>query len=352
MPEGPIPTARVRRRKPIEAKIDPPPEAANLIHTTFFSFENAEPSARSTVRQVSARGRRVAWQLDVEVSASAIPVPQLAPPAVERVIKRNEIAELRGIRPESPARPAFANQRFFPSRIPAPRRQHVVTRDGKRLDPLEVFLPDTRFVYQDSSYPWRAAGRVTSSGRSGSGVLVGPRHVLTASHVVNWSSPNATFIANQFDNTNNGMTFATLIWRYEPIGSVNTGNVDEDYAVLVLERPLGGTLGWMGSRTYNDDWDNEPYWANVGYPASLGGGDRPVYHDDIMMFEVDGGSMKAMNSITADLTPGHSGGPVFGWWDAEPYVVGVVSAQGLGANWISGGSAMVNLVKTARLLTP
>jgi hypothetical protein len=30
----------------------------------------------------------------------------------------------------------------------------------------------------------------------------------------------------------------------------------------------------------------------------------------------------------------------------------VVSAQGLGANWISGGSAMVNLVKTARLLTP
>lgn len=352
MSAGPIPTTRIRRRKPIKAKVDPSPDALNLIHTIFFSFENGEPSSRSTVRRVYAGGRRVAWRVDLEIGAAGMPAPLLAPLAVERVIKRNEMEQRTAVRPESPVRPDFADQRYLPNRIRTRRRPRVLTRGGKRLDPLVVFRPDTRFVYQDSSYPWRAAGRVLSSGASGSGVLVGRRHVLTASHVIDWTTPNALFIANQFDTTNNGMAFATLIWRYEHINNVDTGNVDEDYAVLVLDRPLGDTLGWMGSRTYNDDWDNQPFWSNVGYTGSLGGGDRPVFHDDITMLEVDGGSMKAMNSFTADLTEGHSGGPVFGWWDAGPYVVGVVSAQGLGANWISGGSAMVSLVKTAKQLTP
>jgi len=32
-----------------------------------------------------------------------------------------------------------------------------------------------------------------------------------------------------------------------------------------------------------------------------------------------------LESETADLTPGNSGGPMFGWWNGDPRLVGVVS---------------------------
>ena len=59
-----------------------------------------------------------------------------------------------------------------------------------------------------------------------------------------------------------------------------------------------------------------------------------------------------MSSITADLTEAHSGGPVFGWWDNGPYIVGVVCGQGQGRNWISGGTSMVRLIQDALAQTP
>jgi V8-like Glu-specific endopeptidase len=55
---------------------------------------------------------------------------------------------------------------------------------GRPVDPLFVYPPDGRHVFKDTSYPWRACGRVTTNGGQGSGTLVGPRHLLTASHVI------------------------------------------------------------------------------------------------------------------------------------------------------------------------
>src|SRR5207247_5840132 len=41
----------------------------------------------------------------------------------------------------------------------------------------------------------------------------------------------------------------------------------QDYVVVVLDTRLGDVCGWMGSRTYSDDWDGEAYWRHVGYPG-------------------------------------------------------------------------------------
>ncbi|HKA35635.1 MAG TPA: hypothetical protein VKH43_02390 [Thermoanaerobaculia bacterium] len=85
----------------------------------------------------------------------------------------------------------------------------------------------------------------------------------------------------------------------------------------------------MGSRTYDSDWDEEPWWRTIGYPGDLGGGVRPVYEQDFDLDEeaLDYGSARAM-TCGADLMKGHSGGQVFGFWDEMPYVVAVVSAEG------------------------
>ena len=57
-----------------------------------------------------------------------------------------------------------------------------------------VYPPEDRQVYYPSGYPWQCIGKVYawndinagSPSWWGSGVLIGPRHVLTAGHVVPW----------------------------------------------------------------------------------------------------------------------------------------------------------------------
>jgi hypothetical protein len=73
---------------------------------------------------------------------------------------------------------------------------------GKFFDPLRrlkkgehmattIFPPDQRFVFSDTSFPWCTTGKVDTGGGWGSGVLIGPRHLLCASHMMTWN-PNNT----------------------------------------------------------------------------------------------------------------------------------------------------------------
>jgi hypothetical protein len=48
-----------------------------------------------------------------------------------------------------------------------------------------VFAPDNRYTFSDTAFPWCTSGRVeTSAGGWASGVMVGPRHLLTCSHAI------------------------------------------------------------------------------------------------------------------------------------------------------------------------
>ena len=70
-----------------------------------------------------------------------------------------------------------------------------------RYDPTTIFSPDGRRAYYDTTYPWRCLVRiVTPRGWSGSGVLIGPRHVLTASHCVDWT-PGWMTVYVMYSNT-------------------------------------------------------------------------------------------------------------------------------------------------------
>src|SRR5215510_12587302 len=65
--------------------------------------------------------------------------------------------------------PPWLGVSFAPKRAGAPPPP-IVTRRGKRLDPLVIHQPDDRRIYNDTTYPWRCVCRITRpDGRRGSG---------------------------------------------------------------------------------------------------------------------------------------------------------------------------------------
>ncbi|MFQ3198942.1 MAG: hypothetical protein ACI81A_002671 [Paraglaciecola sp.] len=171
--------------------------------------------------------------------------------------------------------------------------------------------------------------------------------MLTASHVVDWSSNGAgTVEVHRCAGLVRAITAITRVWFYTKVtGSVSWFKADEDYAVLVTADRIGDLFGWMVTRTYSSLWDDEPYWFNIGYLGSIGSALRPRFQRDKNMMNL--GPARSM-STRADLTPGSSGGPMFAFWNDRPYVVAVVSSEDTEENWCAGGSWLTNLVRHAQ----
>jgi V8-like Glu-specific endopeptidase len=198
----------------------------------------------------------------------------------------------------------------------------------------------------------------------GTGCLVGPRLLLTASHCVQWN-PNGTsgwlrFRPAYYDGfAPFGEAWATKIvaWRHVN-GSVGLNDLDTafDYAVCVLNIPLGNTLGFVGYRTYNSAWNGGAYWQHMGYPLDLSFCERPSFQGGCKIASVGLQSLLGQTGYVLghfnDTFLGHSGGPVWGWFgESFPRVVGVYSAEApvpamntLGDNEFGGGPALSSLI--------
>jgi len=248
--------------------------------------------------------------------------------------------------------------------IPAPLEKELYVK--RYLDPLApkleagvhqgttVFPPDERYTFSDTSYPWSTIGRVDTAGGIASGVLVGPRHLLTCSHVIVWNADNTCgwvqFRPSFFDNNAPfGEAWATHWYAYKKVYGPDI-DVDEgrqDYVVLVLDRRIGEWCGHMGSIPYSDDWDGKPYWSHVGFPGDLAACQRPSYQGSISL---DGAFWEGASHQRiwhrGDVWKGQSGGPFFAWWAGEsfPRVVSVQSGQNADENSSSGGGRMVDLI--------
>jgi V8-like Glu-specific endopeptidase len=219
-----------------------------------------------------------------------------------------------------------------------------------------IFPPDNRRIFQDTGYPWGCCGRVDSPLGQGSGVMVGPRHLLTVSHVVQWNDDGTAgwikFTPGFFNGAEPfGHAFGSVTYFKDKVDGPTIGWWESmyDYVCVVLNSPIGNLTGWMGAKGYTDSWDGGNYWAHVGYPGDLTGGNRPTFQNNISLdgkwYEFD--SHEAMDH-TADVWPGQSGGPFFGWWANGPYAVAVQSSQDSSENDASGGQDMVDLILQAR----
>lgn len=232
----------------------------------------------------------------------------------------------------------------------------VVGRNGQKT----IFGADGRRVFYSTAYPWRCIGRVESSLGFASGVMIGPRHLLTCAHIVDWLPGNVTGWLKFSPMYYNGATPYGTAWatrtyfKHKVAGPTIDGTeIQYDYVCIVLDRTIGNLTGWMGSKAYSDSWDGQAYWTHAGYPGDLTGCQRPTYQNSIAL-DGDFWSFDDNESIAhkADIWPGQSGGPFWAYWDGQPYAVATQSAHNPNDNFASGGSDLVDLVRRARAEHP
>ncbi|RVX68766.1 hypothetical protein B0A52_07652 [Exophiala mesophila] len=234
-----------------------------------------------------------------------------------------------------------------------------------------IFDTDDRILFNPTTYPFRTVGKVRTAGSWGSGTMIGPCHVLTASHCVNWQSDGSigwlTFTPGYYDGRGPWGEIGVsrvLYWDRMP-GSLTDEQTAFDYAVLILEQRIGDTIGHAGVKEYHRDWNGGTYWQYLGYPGELASGQRPAIQYN--------GIVSTVQSVTKDnregfvmghfneFTPGQSGGCAWGYWANEvgPHIVGVGSTIGstavekphgstIGDNEYAGGPALLRLARYAR----
>ena len=268
----------------------------------------------------------------------------------------DEFNESKGFRPQ------HINLNISPTRLPKSFqiRKNIFEKFPEKSKEAEgfattIFGADNRMLFQDTSYPWGCCGLVTTPIGSSSGVMVGPRHLLTCSHGIQWNANSAGWIRFTPASFDGAAPFGTawgtrVYYRLKVFGpSLSRNEMQHDYAVVVLDRRIGDLTGWMGTKSWSDSWDNNPWWAHVGYPGDLNGGSRPSYQGSISL---DGSFWDRERHTRifhrGDVWPGQSGGPFFAWWSNGPHAVAVQSAQNSDENTASGGSEMVDLVIRAR----
>lgn len=241
----------------------------------------------------------------------------------------------------------------------AMRRPKFIERTefmGGDIGARTIFGADDRKVFYSTAYPWRCNGKVETALGSGSGAMVGPRHLLTVSHIIDWRPDGSAgwlkFTPMYYNGSAPyGSSFMVRVYfKYKVAGPTIDGTEAKyDYVAVVLDRSIGSATGWMGTKSYSDSWDGNPAFTHVGYPGDVTGGQRPTYQTGIAL-DGDFWSSDAHEAMShkADVWPGQSGGAFWGYWSGQPYAVATQSSQNSSANNASGGSDLVDLVAKAR----
>src|SRR5262249_43809067 len=110
--------------------------------------------------------------------------------------------------------------------------------NGRRVEPLWVY-DSARHAFEDSSWPWGLVGRIfNNEGASGSATLIGDRLVITAGHMVPWSSDSwwMRFVPAYFNGTS---LYGAGVESYvSDVRGYNTNGAGYDWAILRLYEPL------------------------------------------------------------------------------------------------------------------
>jgi V8-like Glu-specific endopeptidase len=191
------------------------------------------------------------------------------------------------------------------------------------------------------------------------GTLIGPNLLLTCSHAIQ-KKPDGNMWWTQFFPAQNGAQTpfpparVTKAWR---VVWVNPDNPDAnmaglDFAVMVLDKPVGKDLGF---------WDVAPYqpaflkevWGHLGYPGTLNG--KATFQGGISIEKAVplnyGGYPGLMLGTDCDQEHGQSGGPLYRMNNGKPFIIGVLHGDphNFGVRSVfSSGTALTNLVDWAR----
>jgi V8-like Glu-specific endopeptidase len=184
--------------------------------------------------------------------------------------------------------------------------------------------------YSTAVYPYDAVVYITdnfsgtSQGFRGSGLIIGPHTILTASHIL-WSSvygaANNVSVYPAYNNGGSSISgqYITHYFQITDEPTISQQQSQFDYAIIDFAMDLSSYGSFGISTNYNGGTVHV-----TGYPASAG----LVQTDSIGTVTTDQ-NYSVLDYGTLSTSPGNSGGPL--WFDSgtvgnpRPYVVGVVS---------------------------
>jgi hypothetical protein len=344
----PLTSDEIRARPTVPATAEMPADARVLLGSYVVESATLRPPEVTTnITPLEAGGGGGGrYRLDVELQGARLPLTNSltgiathAGSADER-LPRLERAKLG-------YRPPFHDLRVIPDRLRTPD----LPQEWQFLD--EVAQPSPRYKFNDRSFPWCAFGRVTAPTYSpslnshGTGVMIGPRHLLANNRIVRWNPQGGdagwiVFTPAYFHGEAPfGTAYAEKVffWRQlEPLFPTRDEHLLAfDYVVCVLNRRIGDITGWVGWQdTYDPAWNGLPLWSTVAYCDDFANGEEPTFQDQVRVLDVrkpagtdpPGQALVLENNAKTGVSElfHEPGAPLFGWWhppEPWPRVVGM-----------------------------
>jgi hypothetical protein len=254
-----------------------------------------------------------------------------------------------GAQPFEAHRPAWLDQVYMPKVWPWSVYAACPSNDiGFRPLILELATAE---------WPWTAIGKLFIQRRGqqikiGSGVLVGPNLLLTASHAMPWETGDfAVRFVPAYRNGNDVRFGHAYVDQWRGIRHPEGTATGLDYVICKLNWRIGERTGWLGSWWSSDeDFYERRSWFSVGYPRSFLGGERPAVEFNATVEDIDNEG-DGLEIETDNFTDGGwSGGPLWGWIEDQPRVIGICSGKdkdGLDPtrSVFAGGEHLVDLVR-------